>query len=175
METDTSGNLTLALSAYDNGEPGGGTSGSPNLACPPLFAWANFMAAGEAIVIYPDHESLTQLSNVQGTTTSADSAVQGSGTAAVPLDQATGYDGSPLISSSGTTPPPPTRRSKTHPSTQVSSMTVRSSASATPCAARKSRTTCRPALWRGTKPPQPGRDASPITVPNRSSYHRPRP
>jgi hypothetical protein len=57
------------------------------------------MAAGEAIVIYPDHESLTQLSNVQGTTTSADSAVQGSGTAAVPLDQATGYDGSPLISS----------------------------------------------------------------------------
>ncbi|MGH3840195.1 MAG: hypothetical protein ACRDS0_01920, partial [Pseudonocardiaceae bacterium] len=60
-----------------------------------------FMAAGEAIVIYPDHESLTQLSNVQGTTTtSADRAVQGSGTAAVPLDQATGYDGSPLISSS---------------------------------------------------------------------------
>ncbi|MGH3846902.1 MAG: LamG-like jellyroll fold domain-containing protein, partial [Pseudonocardiaceae bacterium] len=83
METDTSGNLTLALSAYDNGQPGGGTSGSPNLACPPLFAWASFMAAGEAIVIYPDHESLTQLSNVQGTTTtSADRAVQGSGTAA---------------------------------------------------------------------------------------------
>ena len=100
METDSAGNLTLALSAYDNGQPGGGTSGSPNLACPPLFAWTNFMAAGEAIVIYPDHESLTQLSNVQGTTTSADSAVQGSGTAAVPLDQATGYDGSPLISSS---------------------------------------------------------------------------
>ena len=71
METDSSGNLTLALSAYDNGQPGGGTSGSPNLACPPLFAWSNFMAAGETIVIYPDHESLTQLSNVQGTTTSA--------------------------------------------------------------------------------------------------------
>ena len=67
METDTSGNLTLALSAYDTGQPGGGTSGSPNLACPPLFAWSTFMAAGEAIVIYPDHESLTQLSNVQGT------------------------------------------------------------------------------------------------------------
>lgn len=102
METDASGNLTLALSAYDNGQPGGGSSGSPNLACPPLFAWANFMAAGEAIVIYPDHESLTQLSNVQGTSTSDSAAgpVQGSGTAAVPLDQATGYDGSPLISSS---------------------------------------------------------------------------
>jgi outer membrane protein assembly factor BamB len=100
METNSAGNLTLALSAYDNGQPGGGTTGSPNLACPPLFAWTTFMAAGEAIVIYPDHESLTQLSNVQGTTTSADSAVQGSGTAAVPLDQATGYDGSPLISSS---------------------------------------------------------------------------
>jgi PQQ-like domain len=67
METDAAGNLTLALSAYDNGQPGGGTSGSPNLACPPLFAWANFMAAGEAIVVNPDHESLTQLSNVQGT------------------------------------------------------------------------------------------------------------
>ena len=102
METDTAGNLTLALSAYDNGQPGGGTSGSPNLACPPLFAWSNFMAAGENIVIYPDHESLTQLSNVQGTSTSVSAvgAVQGSGTAAVPLDQATGYDGSPLISSS---------------------------------------------------------------------------
>jgi outer membrane protein assembly factor BamB len=100
METDTSGNLTMALSAYDNGQPGGGTGGSPNLACPPLFAWANFMAAGEAIVIYPDHESLTQLSNVQGTSASAAGAVQGSGTAAVPLDQAAGYDGSPLISSS---------------------------------------------------------------------------
>ena len=101
METDASGNLTLALSAYDNGQPGGGSSGSPNLACPPLFAWATFMAAGEAIVIYPDHESLTQLSNVQGTTTpaSAAGAGQGSGTAAVPLQQATGYDGSPLISS----------------------------------------------------------------------------
>ena len=101
METDAAGNLTLALSAYDNGQPGGGTSGSPNLACPPLFAWANFMAAGEAIVIYPDHESLTQLSNVQGTSPSASvaGAVPGSGTAAVPLDQATGYDGSLLISS----------------------------------------------------------------------------
>ena len=101
METDTSGNLTLALSAYDNGQPGGGTSGSPNLACPPLFAWANFLATGEAIVIYPDHESLTQLSNVQGTSppASAVRAGQGSGTAAVPLDQAKGYDGSPLISS----------------------------------------------------------------------------
>ena len=101
METDTSGNLTLALSAYDNGQPGGGSSGSPNMACPPLFAWSTFMAAGEAIVIYPDHESLTQLSNVQGTSppASAAGAVQGSGTAAVPLDLATGYDGSPLISS----------------------------------------------------------------------------
>ena len=101
METDTSGNLTLALSAYDNGQPGGGGSGSPNLACPPLFAWSTFMAAGEAIVIYPDHESLTQLSNVQGTSppASAAGAGQGSGTAAAPLDQATGYDGSPLISS----------------------------------------------------------------------------
>ena len=62
MQTDASGNLSLAISAFDDGTP----AGMPNVACPPLLAWANFMSAGEAIVIYPDHESLGTLANVQG-------------------------------------------------------------------------------------------------------------
>ncbi|HEX4254733.1 MAG TPA: PQQ-binding-like beta-propeller repeat protein, partial [Streptosporangiaceae bacterium] len=95
MQTDTSGDLTLALSAYDDGSA---TTGSPNVACPALFAWSNFMPAGEAIVIYPDHESLTSLSTVQGASSAA-SARAGDG-APVPLSLqgATGYDPTqPLI------------------------------------------------------------------------------
>ena len=97
MQTDASGNLTLAVSAFDDGTP----SGTPNVACPPLFAWANFMSTGEAIVIYPDHESLGTLANVQG---SAPGQRGPRGRRAGPapqfLDQATAYDGSPLILSS---------------------------------------------------------------------------
>jgi outer membrane protein assembly factor BamB len=95
METDASGSLTLAISAFDDGTP----AGTPNVACPPLFAWANFMSAGEAIVIYPDHESLGTLANVQGSASAASSAVP-AGPAPQFLGQATAYDGSPLISSS---------------------------------------------------------------------------
>jgi outer membrane protein assembly factor BamB len=97
MQTDSSGNLTLALSAFDDGTP----AGSPNVACPALFAWSNFMPAEEAIVIYPDHESLTSLSTVQGSTsTSTLGQVRGGSPAPLTLDQATGYDGQPLILSS---------------------------------------------------------------------------
>lgn len=90
LQTDSSGNLTLAVSAFDNGSP---TTGSPNVACPPLLVWADFMAAGEAIVIYPDHESLTSLANVQGATPSD----LGAAAAGQYLDTALGYDGQPLI------------------------------------------------------------------------------
>ena len=89
MQTDASGALTLAVSAFDDGTP----SGTPNVSCPPLYAWANFMSAGEAVVIYSDHESLTTLANVQGSSTS----VEATGTASQYLGQATGYDGSPLV------------------------------------------------------------------------------
>ena len=78
MQTDASGNLTLAISAFDDGTP----SGTPNVACPPLFAWANFMSAGEAIVIYPDHESLGTLANVQGTSTPVGAGAASAGGAA---------------------------------------------------------------------------------------------
>jgi outer membrane protein assembly factor BamB len=93
MQTDTSGNLTLALSAYDDGSA---ATGTPNVACPALYAWSNFMPAGESIVIYPDHESLTSLSNVQGPTSSV-SRVRGAAPAPLTLQEATGYDGQPLI------------------------------------------------------------------------------
>ena len=97
MQTDPSGDLTLAISAFDDGTP----SGTPNVACPPLFAWANFMSAGEAIVIYPDHESLGTLANVQGSASTASTAhAAAAGPAPQFLGQATAYDGSPLILSS---------------------------------------------------------------------------
>ena len=98
MQTDASGNLTLAVSAFDDGTP----AGTPNVACPPVFAWANFMSAGEAIVIYPDHESLGTLANVQGSSSSASAARADAAAGPAPqfLDQATAYDGSPLILSS---------------------------------------------------------------------------
>jgi outer membrane protein assembly factor BamB len=93
MQTDTSGNLTLALSAFDDGT----ADGAPNVACPALFAWSNFMPAGESIVIYPDHESLTSLSGVQGPSSSALAGVRDGAPAPLSLQDATGYDGSPLI------------------------------------------------------------------------------
>lgn len=91
LTTDGSGEITLAVSAFDDGTP----SGNPNVACPPLYAWANFMAADEAVVIYPDHEQLTTLSTVQGPTPT--DAVVATGPAPSYLDQATGYDGTPVI------------------------------------------------------------------------------
>jgi outer membrane protein assembly factor BamB len=97
MQTDASGSLTLAISAFDDGTP----AGTPNVTCPPVFAWANFMSAGEAIVIYPDHESLGTLANVQGSSSSASTArAAAAGPAPQFLDQATAYDGSALILSS---------------------------------------------------------------------------
>ena len=97
MQTDPSGNLTLAISAFDDGTP----AGTPNVACPPLFGWANFMSAGEAIVIYPDHESLGTLANVQGSASPVSAARSAAaGPSSRFLDQATAYDGSPLILSS---------------------------------------------------------------------------
>jgi len=91
LTTDGSGEITLAVSAFDDGTP----SGNPNVACPPLYAWANFMAADEAVVIYPDHEQLTTLSTVQGPTPT--DAAAATGPAPSYLDQANGYDGTPLI------------------------------------------------------------------------------
>jgi hypothetical protein len=89
FESSSAGDLTLAVSAFDDGTP----SGNPNIACPPLYAWASFMAAGEAIVIYPDHEQLTTLSTIQGTTPTGLAA----GPATLYLDTATDYLGNPLV------------------------------------------------------------------------------
>src|SRR6202012_5452552 len=87
--------LTLALSAYDDGSA---ATGSPYVACPALFAWSNFMPAGEAIVIYPDHESLTSLSGVQGPSSDAGRAGPGD-PAPLTLGAAVDYENHPLIAS----------------------------------------------------------------------------
>lgn len=92
MNTDASGTLTLAVSAYDIGTP---ESGTPNLACPAIILWAPFMAVGETVVVYPDHESLANLAAVQGTTPATGTAAAGT----LYLDAATGYDGTAMISS----------------------------------------------------------------------------
>ena len=95
METDTTGTLTLAISAFDDGTP----QGTPNVTCPPLYLWASFMPAEAAVTIYPDGEQLTTLAGVQGPTpTRATRRKVGSGAPSMYLDQATGYDGTPLIS-----------------------------------------------------------------------------
>lgn len=90
--TDAAGDLTLAVSAYDTGTP---ATGTPNLACPAVVLWAPFMAVGETVVIYPDHESLANLSAVQGTTPATGAAADGT----LYLDTATGYDGTAMINS----------------------------------------------------------------------------
>lgn len=99
VQTDGSGQVSLALSAYDDGSKGGtGTTASPLVNCPAIYAWSNFMMPGEAIVIYPDHEHMGNLSNVQGQSTTSIArsyAVQDT----LYLNQATTYDGSPLIAS----------------------------------------------------------------------------
>ena len=101
LETDLTGKLTLAVSAYDDGFPGGGPDSVPNVTCPVVYAWANFMMPTEVIAIYPDHEHLSTLSNVQGTASASSTGRRKVGAAAdqtsKSLDVATGYDGQPLI------------------------------------------------------------------------------
>lgn len=99
LRTDTSGSLTLAVSAFADGNPGS----TPNVACPPLYLWATFMDPGEVVVVYPDHDHLTTLATVQGSSTAADAA-PGTAPAVRYLDQATGYDGAPLIASTFSSP-----------------------------------------------------------------------
>ncbi len=60
------------------------TTPASGLTTPSLYLWGNFMAVGEAIVVYPDQDSLTRLSGVQ----------------ASDLQQAKSYDGSSMIPSS---------------------------------------------------------------------------
>jgi len=99
VQTDGSGQVSLAVSAYDDGSVGGsGATSTPLISCPAIFAWANFMMPGEAITIYPDHESLGNLSTVQGQAPAAVAAAA-TGTSTLYLSQATGYDGTPLIQS----------------------------------------------------------------------------
>lgn len=97
LETDSSGTLALAISAYSDGVHGGSNASIPLLVCPALFAWSNFMGPQESIVIYPDHDHLASLSNVQGAAPAE--LADTSGPQPLYLDQAYGYDtSSPMLS-----------------------------------------------------------------------------
>lgn len=98
LETDSSGTLALAISAYDDGVHGGSKTSTPLLVCPALLAWSNFMGPQESIVIYPDHDHLASLSNVQGSAPAE--LADTSGPQPLYLDQAYGYDtSSPMVNS----------------------------------------------------------------------------
>lgn len=53
LQTDTAGEIEIISAASD-------------ISTPALYLWGTFMDPQEAIVIYPDHRSLTTLSSVQG-------------------------------------------------------------------------------------------------------------
>ena len=94
VQSDGSGEVSLAVSAYDDGSHGGtGATASPLVNCPAIYAWANFMMPGEAIVIYPDHEHMGQLSNVQGSAPATAQATRSYAvTSTLYLNQATSYE-----------------------------------------------------------------------------------
>jgi outer membrane protein assembly factor BamB len=96
LQTDGSGQVSVAVSAYDDGSHGGNGSptSTPNITSPVLYAWANFMMPEEVITIYLDHEHLTKMSNVQGESPSTGLLADQN---TLYLNQATGYDGQPLI------------------------------------------------------------------------------
>jgi outer membrane protein assembly factor BamB len=73
LQTDGAGELSIVATAS-------------GITMPALYLWANFMDLPEAIVIYPDYDTLNRLSGVQGSD----------------LAQGTTYDGSPLLPSSYT-------------------------------------------------------------------------
>jgi outer membrane protein assembly factor BamB len=72
LSTDPSGELGLTVSANDP------STSDHALTCPPLYLWGNFMDPGEAMVIYPDHDTYVSLSTVQGSTLSGASDYSGS-------------------------------------------------------------------------------------------------
>jgi outer membrane protein assembly factor BamB len=72
LSTDASGELGLTVSANDP------TTSDHALTCPALYLWGNFMDAGEAMVLYPDHDTYVSLSTVQGSTLSGASDYSGS-------------------------------------------------------------------------------------------------
>ena len=82
LTTDSAGELALSMVA----SPASSAASGKGLGCAALYVWGSFMQQGEAIVLYPDHDTLTSLSTVRGTHLSA----------------ATSYDGTALLPSSYT-------------------------------------------------------------------------
>ncbi len=101
LVSDQDGELTIAVDAWDTTSP----DGHQDLSCPALRVWANFMAPDETIVIYPDHEQLTTLATLGGTTPTDDTGLRAPVPGVIYLDTATSYDGTPLIAAGYTADP----------------------------------------------------------------------
>jgi len=78
LQTDAAGELDLVVNA-------------DSITSPALYLWGNFMDVGEAIVLYPDHDTLHKLSNVQGGSQTDPNIPS--------LTDATAYDGTSLLPS----------------------------------------------------------------------------
>lgn len=86
LQTDGSGQVVIAINGVVD-------PAAPLLHCPALIAWASFMQPNEAIVIYPDHDNLSQLATMQATNPDpSDPDSKG-------LDTAKGYNGQPVLQS----------------------------------------------------------------------------
>ncbi|HUR98324.1 MAG TPA: PQQ-binding-like beta-propeller repeat protein [Pyrinomonadaceae bacterium] len=77
LRTDSSGELAIVCTV---------PADQPTFTMPALYLWGNFMETGEAIVVYPDHDTLNTLSK----------------TTAAALTAAKGYDGQPLLPAAAT-------------------------------------------------------------------------
>ncbi len=62
LSTDPSGELAITVAAT----PATAQAANRGLGCAALYVWGSFMLQGEAIVLYPDHETMTSLAGVQG-------------------------------------------------------------------------------------------------------------
>lgn len=80
LKTDAAGELSIVSMADSPSAP------ATSISSPALYLWANFMELGEAIVIYPDHDTINTLANVQGSDLTSTTQ--------------TTYDGQPLLSGS---------------------------------------------------------------------------
>lgn len=80
LKTDAAGELSIVSMADSPSAP------ATSISSPALYLWGNFMELGEAIVIYPDHDTINTLANVQGSDLTSTTQ--------------TTYDGQPLLSGS---------------------------------------------------------------------------
>ena len=98
MQTDASGNLTLAVSAFDDGTP----SGTPNVACPPCSPGPTSCPRARPSSSTPTTNRWAPWPTCKARPPRPARPARSAAAGPAPqfLDQATAYDGSPLILSS---------------------------------------------------------------------------